>query len=243
MNKSASESLDWHPYRNNGISTICNQDPVCVCSLAVNMNSTDEASFLSGKEQCLTVLRVLLWPTSFVHTEMLSVECSVVDWGRVAVLGPLYSLASLYLAVGHQYELGRSCQNKKGAAHHCPPSCWIGQKTINPLSSYIKPQITPPSPLKLATCYGGFSLCLFLAVFAPSRGKPGVWLGGGGGGTLCMWLGLAPFHNGYSFLMISPNLHDIWPLFLLIPSRYWTAHLLTLNRLLGDGYSLLGSKK
>jgi hypothetical protein len=33
-------------------------------------------------------------------------------------------------------------------------------------------------------------------------------------------LGLAHFHNGYSFLMISPNLHDIWPLFLLIPSRY-----------------------
>jgi hypothetical protein len=29
---------------------------------------------------------------------------------------------------------------------------------------------------------------------------------------------LAHFHNSYSFLMISPNLHDIWPLFLLIPS-------------------------
>jgi hypothetical protein len=57
------------------------------------------------------------------------------------------------------------------------------------------------------------------------------------------WLGLAHFHNGYSFLMISPNLHDIWPLFLLIPSRYLTAHLVTLFRLLGDGYSLLGSKK
>jgi hypothetical protein len=57
-----------------------------------------------------------------------------------------------------------------------------------------------------------------------------------------MWLGLAHFHNGYSFLTISPNLHDIWPLFLLIPSRYFTAHLVTLFRLLGDGYSLLGSK-
>ncbi len=34
---------------------------------------------LSGKEQSLTVPRVLLWPTSFVHTEMLPVECSVVD--------------------------------------------------------------------------------------------------------------------------------------------------------------------
>jgi hypothetical protein len=57
-----------------------------------------------------------------------------------------------------------------------------------------------------------------------------------------MWLGLAHFLNGHSFLMIFPNLHDIWPLFLLIPSRYETAHLLTLLRLPGDGYSLLGSK-
>jgi hypothetical protein len=58
-----------------------------------------------------------------------------------------------------------------------------------------------------------------------------------------MWLGLAHFHNGYSFLMISPNLHDIWPLFFLIPSRHEKAHLLTLLWLPGDGYSLLGSKK
>jgi hypothetical protein len=58
-----------------------------------------------------------------------------------------------------------------------------------------------------------------------------------------MWLGLAHFHNSYSFLMISPNLFDIWPFFLLIPSRYETALFLTLLRLPGDGYSLLGSKK
>jgi hypothetical protein len=58
-----------------------------------------------------------------------------------------------------------------------------------------------------------------------------------------MWLGLAHFDNSYSFLMISPNLLDIWPLILLIPSRYETAHFLTLLRLPGDGYSLLGSKK
>jgi hypothetical protein len=57
------------------------------------------------------------------------------------------------------------------------------------------------------------------------------------------WLGLAHFHNGYSFLTISPNLHDIRPFFLLIPSRYLTAHLVTLFRLLVDGYSLFGSKK
>jgi len=43
--------------------------------------------------------------------------------------------------------------------------------------------------------------------------------------------------------MISPNLLDIWPLFILIASRYETAHFFILLRLLGDGYSLLGSKK
>jgi hypothetical protein len=51
-----------------------------------------------------------------------------------------------------------------------------------------------------------------------------------------MWLGLAHFHNG--FLMISPNLLDIWPVFFLILSRYETAHFLIVFRSSGDGYSL-----
>jgi hypothetical protein len=33
-----------------------------------------------------------------------------------------------------------------------------------------------------------------------------------------MRFGLAYFLNGYSFLMISPNLHDIWAMFFLILS-------------------------
>jgi hypothetical protein len=57
------------------------------------------------------------------------------------------------------------------------------------------------------------------------------------------WLGLAHFHNCYSFLTISPNLHDIWPVFFLILSHYETAHFLIVLRSSGDGYSLLGSKK
>jgi hypothetical protein len=36
----------------------------------------------------------------------------------------------------------------------------------------------------------------------------------GGGGRYEWRLGLAHFHNKYIFLMISPNLHDIWPLFI-----------------------------
>jgi hypothetical protein len=56
--------------------------------------------------------------------------------------------------------------------------------------------------------------------------KPADLLGGGRGGMLCIWLGLVHFHNGYSFLMISPNLLDIWPIFFLVLSRYETAQVM-----------------
>jgi hypothetical protein len=44
--------------------------------------------------------------------------------------------------------------------------------------------------------------------------------------------------TAYSFLMISPNLHDIWAMFFLILSRYEKLVLLILFRTSGDGYSL-----
>jgi hypothetical protein len=47
----------------------------------------------------------------------------------------------------------------------------------------------------------------------------------------------------YSFLMISPKLYDISPFFLLILSPHRAADPLIPIKLLGDGYSLLGSKK
>jgi hypothetical protein len=47
----------------------------------------------------------------------------------------------------------------------------------------------------------------------------------------------------YSFLMISQKLYDFSPFFLLISSPHWKADFLILIRLLGDGFSLLGSKK
>ncbi len=65
----------------------------------------------------------------------------------------------------------------------------------------------------------------------------------GGEGDACMRFGLAHFHNGYGFLMISPNLLDIWNVFFLILSRCGTLHFLIVIRTSGDGYSLLGSKK
>jgi hypothetical protein len=43
---------------------------------------------------------------------------------------------------------------------------------------------------------------------------------GGGGGHYEWRLGLAHFHNEYSFLMISPKLYDFSLFFLLIPSPF-----------------------
>jgi hypothetical protein len=50
--------------------------------------------------------------------------------------------------------------------------------------------------------------------------------------------GLAHFSNGYGFLMISPNLHDIWVMFFLILSQELKLVLLLYFGTLGDGYSL-----
>jgi hypothetical protein len=89
--------------------------------------------------------------------------------------------------------------------------------------SYIKPQITPPSPLKVAIQNGDLQWRINLAAFGSPLGKPArntcplTWRVGEG--DTCMRFGLAHFLNGYSFLMISPNLHDIWAMFFLILSR------------------------
>jgi hypothetical protein len=104
---------------------------------------------------------------------------------------------------------------------------------MNPLSSYIKPEITPPSPLKVVGRHYAFIWRILVHHVENPCGnppeKPADSLGGGGGGTLCNWLGLAHFHNAYIFLMISPNLLDIWLVFFLILSRYETAHLLIVH--------------
>jgi hypothetical protein len=100
--------------------------------------------------------------------------------------------------------------------------------------SYIKPQITPPSPLKVAAQNGGSHRRVNSADLGSPRGKPArytrhlTWRVGEG--DACMRFGLADFLNGYSFLMISPNLHDIWAMFFLILSRCETAHLLIVIR-------------
>ncbi len=89
--------------------------------------------------------------------------------------------------------------------------------------SYIKPQITPPSPLIFAILNGGSKRRVNSADLGSPRGKPAdntrhlTWRVGGGR------LGEVLFGSfsstAYSFLMISQNLHDIWAIFFLILSR------------------------
>ncbi len=109
-------------------------------------------------------------------------------------------------------------------------------------SNGIVSQITLPSPL---------SSCEWIrrVKTAPANGtllsttwkirRRNLRRGGGDG----VGGGLASWNKEYSFLMISPKLYDISPFFWLILSPHWTADLLILIRLLGDGYSLLSSKK
>ena len=83
-------------------------------------------------------------------------------------------------------DLGQSCLKKIGAAHHWPSSVWIGQKTIYPLMSYIKPKITQPSPLIFAILNGGSKRRINSADLGSPRGKPTentrhlTWRVGGG---------------------------------------------------------------
>jgi hypothetical protein len=74
----------------------------------------------------------------------------------------------------------------------------------------------------VATCHGELPRRFLLAHFASPRGKSALKTGllAERWGRYEWQLGLAHFHNEYSFLMISPNLHDIWPLLLLISSPF-----------------------
>jgi hypothetical protein len=76
--------------------------------------------------------------------------------------------------------------------------------------SYIKPQITPPSPLIFAILNGGSKRRVNSADLGSPHGKPAentchlTWRVGGRLGEV--WFG-SFFSTAYSFLMISPNLH------------------------------------
>ena len=179
-------------------STICNHYLIWICLLAVDMNNTDEASLycrcleiitssphkilkmqtmcsssFSRKGQSLTVPRVLLWPTSFAHRDVacrmwcsrLRASCRL--W--LPFIASLHYINSPKLAKSRQQELDKSCLNNKGAEHHCPSSCWA--RSDDSLLNGIDPQITPPSPLHLASKSGEWKRRLQIAHFSPPRGK------------------------------------------------------------------------
>jgi hypothetical protein len=91
--------------------------------------------------------------------------------------------------------------------------------------SYTKPQITPLSPLIFAILNGGSKRRVNSANLGSPRGKPAentrhlTWRVGGDAWVRC---GLAHFlQTAYSFLMISPNLHDIWAMFFFLVMKSW----------------------
>jgi hypothetical protein len=101
-------------------------------------------------------------------------------------------------------------------------------------SAKTTPQITLPSPLEFAILDGESKRRVNSAGLGSPRGKPAentchlTWRVGEG--DACMRFGLSHFLNGYSFLMISPNLLDFWAMFFLILSRCGTLHLLIVIR-------------
>jgi hypothetical protein len=84
----------------------------------------------------------------------------------------------------------------------------------------------PERRVKTAGEFGGFGITTWktLGKYSPSD------LAGGGGGCLGeVWFGSFS-STAYGFLMISPNLHEIWAMFFLILYRYETLVLLILIR-------------
>jgi hypothetical protein len=90
----------------------------------------------------------------------------------------------------------------------------------------------PDRRVKTADKFGGSGITTWKT---SGKYSPSDFAGGGRLGEV--WFGSFP-STAYSFLMISPNLHDIWAMFFLILSRYEKLVLLMLLRTSGGGYSL-----
>jgi hypothetical protein len=107
-------------------------------------------------------------------------------------------------------------------------------ENYQPVNELYQTADHPALSHKVAAQNGRSQWRVNLADLGSPRGKPArntrhlTWRVGEG--DACMRVGLGHFLNAYSFLMISPNLHDIWAMFFLILSRCETAHLLIVIR-------------
>ncbi len=112
------------------------------------------------------------------------------------------------------------------------------------LLSYLRNTVFPPLPfLRRLNRAGGFGAWRLNLAFSPRVKVARFRRSAGGRGGLGSSLpGFSP-NTGISFLMISPKLLDICPIFLLVFSPIKTADLLILFQPWGDGNSLLCSQK
>jgi hypothetical protein len=108
--------------------------------------------------------------------------------------------------------------------------------------TYIKPQITPPSPLFWPTLVARKNGKQFWRIWLHHLVNPPKILAIKVCRPWCdvrgeVWFG-SFLQAAYGFLMISPNLHDIWVMFFLFLSQELKLVILMYFRTLGDGYSL-----
>ena len=101
----------------------------------------------AGIEQSLTVPRVLLWLTSF-FIEVLTVECSVVDWGLATGSGSLlYPHFTILICQSlPKATRGWSCLNNKGAEWYWLSWFWVCSWYDDPLTNGIVSRFPPPPP-------------------------------------------------------------------------------------------------
>ncbi len=193
---------------------------------------------MSGKEQspyCSTCVAVADFSS---RTEMLPVERGVVDWKRDAALAPLYSLASLYKYA--KARPGSPVRTRQILSKYERSSTSLSIFSLNLVENYQPvielyqtadhPALSPKSggpEWRVATAgrNGGWIRRILDHHVENPPETLAIWLGGWGRGMLAWGLVWLIFSTAIVFfLMISPNLLDIWAMFFLILSRCETLH-------------------
>ena len=105
-----------------------------------------------------------------------------------SLIASLHYINTPKLALLQRWPVDQTCVNKKGAAHHWLPSFWIGRVSFHPFMRFPTWQTRQ--------------------IHSPGTGLGGGWRQGWG----LVWLILP---TACSSMMISPNLHAIWPFLFL----------------------------